>query len=246
MLTRVPVARDLPGRPGDLAAAIPWFPVIGALIGAAVGGVYAVGLVVFPPAVAATVAVGSGILLTGAFHEDGLGDTADALAGGSTPGERLRILRDPRLGTYGVCAVALSILLRVSAVAALGPWDAAAALVAANAIGRAVAVGLLGVLPAAAGEGLGASYAEASKPRAAAIGVILGVLLGAVALGFPGVAAAAAAAAAGLTIGVLAKRRIGGVTGDILGAAEQAAEALVLLAAVAVTTGGWAPAPWWR
>lgn len=246
LLTRIPIARDLRVGERDLAAAVPWFPVIGAFVGAVVGSVYAAALLAFPPLVAATVAVGSGILLTGAFHEDGLGDTADAVAGGSTPQERLRILRDPRLGTYGVCAVGLSILIRVSAVASLGPWDAAAALFAANALGRAAAVGLLGTLAAAGGEGLGASYAAAVKPRQIALGITLGALLGAIALGILGLPAALGAALVATTVGVLAKRRIGGLTGDILGAAEQAAEVLVLLVASAAATNGWAPVAWWR
>lgn len=246
LLTRVPISRNLPVSARDLAGAVPWFPVVGALIGVVVGSVYAAALLAFPAFIAATLAVGSGILLTGAFHEDGLGDTADAIAGGSTPQERLRILRDPRLGTFGVCAVGLSILLRVSAVASLGPWDAAAALLAANALGRAATVGLLGILPAAGGQGLGASYAAALKSRQITLGLALGALLGAIALGVLGLPAALLAAIAAMAIGILARRRIGGLTGDILGAAEQAAEVLVLLMASAVATNGWASVAWWR
>lgn len=242
----MPIAGRVSASPADLAAAVPWFPVVGVLVGAVAGSVYAAALLAFPPMVAATVAVGSGILLTGALHEDGLGDTADAMAGGSTPEERLRILRDPRLGTYGVCAVGLSILIRVSVVSSLGPWDAAAALVAANALGRAAAVGLLGTLSAAAGEGLGASYAAAVRPRQIAVGITVGAVLGAIALGFLALPAALGATIAGAVLWVLAKRKLGGLTGDILGAAEQAAEIVVLVMAVAVATNGWASVAWWR
>jgi adenosylcobinamide-GDP ribazoletransferase len=246
LLTRVPIASHPSTAAADLAAAVPWFPVVGALVGAVVGSAYAAALLIFPPLVAATLAVGSGILLTGAFHEDGLGDTADGLAGGSTPEERIRILRDPSLGTYGVCAVGLSILVRVSAVSSLGPWEAAAALVAANALGRAAAVGLLGALPVAGGGGLGASYAGAVKPRHIALGIAAGAVLGAVALGFLALPAALGVTLVGMLLRVLAKRRIGGLTGDILGAVEQAAEVVVLVTAVAAATNGWAPVAWWR
>lgn len=245
LLTRLPVgARST--QPSSLSSAVPWFSVVGALVGAVVAGVYAAALLALPPLVSATLAVGSGIFLTGAFHEDGLGDTADAIAGGSMPEERLRILRDPRLGTYGVCAVGLSILIRVSAVASLGPWDAAAALLAANALGRTAALGLLGTLPPAAREGLGASYAAAVRPRQVAVGITLGVSLGALALGILGLPAALGATIAAAITGLLAKRKIGGLTGDVLGAAEQAAEVVVLLVAVAAATNGWAPVAWWR
>ena len=100
-LTRVPIR--LP-QPVPHERALPWFAVAGALIGAAVGAI-AVGLgEVLPPAVAAALAVVAGLLITGAFHEDGLADVADAFGGGWTVDERLRILKDSRHGTYGVAA----------------------------------------------------------------------------------------------------------------------------------------------
>ena len=114
-LTRVPVRTK---RPSDLSAAVVWFPVVGALVGAAVGVVAAVLGEVVPMPVAATVAVLAGVLLTGAFHEDGLADTADAIWGGWTRERRLEILKDPRHGTYGVAALAGSIVVRVVAVGA--------------------------------------------------------------------------------------------------------------------------------
>lgn len=244
LLTRLPIGINTQ-QPSSLASAVPWLPVVGAAIGLVVAGAYALGLLVFPPLVSAGLALVAGILLTGALHEDGLGDTADALAGASTPEERLRILRDPRLGTYGVCAVVMSILIRVSAVAALDRWDAAAALVAGNALGRAAAVGVLGTLPAAS-DGLGASYAAAVKPRHVAIGIGLGVLIGAAALGILGLLAVLAAAIAAVATRRLARRTIGGMTGDVLGAAEQAAEVSILLLAAAAATNGWVSVAWWR
>ena len=246
LLTRLPLRIRTQQPASALASAVPWLPLVGAAVGLVVAGAYSLGLMAFPRLVAAALAVAVGIALTGALHEDGLGDTADAIAGGSTPEERLRILRDPRLGTYGVCAVGISILIRVVAVASLGPWDAAAALVAANALGRAAAVGLLGALSPAAGDGLGASYAEAVKPGQVAVGIAAGGALGSAALGILGLPAALGAAIAATVTGVLAKRKIGGLTGDILGAAEQAAEIVILLLAASAATEGWASVAWWR
>ena len=117
-LTRIPVRT---ARAADLAAAVLWFPIVGALVGAAVGGTAAGLGELVPAAVAATVAVLLGVLITGAFHEDGLADTADAFAGGWTVERRLEILRDPRHGSYGVAALCGSIVLRVVAVGVARP-----------------------------------------------------------------------------------------------------------------------------
>ncbi len=244
-LTRVPLPR-LPEDSHRLAGAVPWFPVVGALVGAAIAGIYGVASLGLPALPAATVAIGCGVLLTGALHEDGLGDSADALAGGWTREERLRILRDPGLGTYGVSAVAISLLLRVSALSALDPWDAAAALVAAHALARAAAAGLLGVLHPATDEGLGASYARAVTRGHVLGAVVVGAAVGSVAIGVLALPAFAVALAGAAYLGLTARRKIGGLTGDVLGAAEQIAEALILLLAATAATTAWTTVSWWR
>jgi adenosylcobinamide-GDP ribazoletransferase len=245
LLTRVPMPRVVAVSP-RLAPAVPWFPVVGALVGAATAGVFAAALLALPPLVAAALAIGSGVLLTGAFHEDGLGDTADALAGGWTRKERLRILHDPRLGTYGVSAVVISLLLRVSALAALGPWEGAAGLMAAHALGRTSAVGMLAILPAATEEGLGASYAAAVGRGRRIVGVAAGVFLGAAVLGGLAIPAILVAAVGASILGLMARRKLGGITGDVLGATEQTVEVIVLLVVAAAVTNEWAAVPWWR
>ena len=238
-LTRVPAGARVRG-PEELAGSVPWFPVVGAGVGLAVAGTYAGARMVLPPLPAAAVAVVAGICLTGAFHEDGLGDTADAFAGGWDRDSTVRILKDPRLGTFGVLAVAASLLLRAAAVAALGPAAALAALPAAHALSRAAAVAVMAAFPAAGETGLGASYVLALSRRRALLGVAAGLAAALVLLGAPALWAAAAAAAAAALLGRLATRRLGGVSGDVLGAVQQLGEVLVLLAAaVAVTTGRW-------
>jgi adenosylcobinamide-GDP ribazoletransferase len=217
---------------------VPWFPVVGVGVGLVVGGVYAGGSELLPPLPAAGVAVVAGICLTGAFHEDGLGDTADAFAGGWDRDSTVRILEDPRLGTFGALAVAASLLLRVVAVAALAPGAALAALPAAHALSRAAAVGAMTTFPAAADTGLGASYALALSRRRALMGVAAGLAVALALLGVNAIWAAAATALAAFLLGRLAVRRIGGVTGDVLGAVEQLGEILVLLAAVAAAEAG--------
>jgi adenosylcobinamide-GDP ribazoletransferase len=231
-LTRVPVrGRHAP----DVAAATPWFPVAGALIGAFVGGV-AVGLgEVAPRSVAAAVAVLAGVLVTGAFHEDGLADTADALPGGWTVERRLEILDDPRHGSYGVAALCGSIVLRVVSVAALGPAAAFAGLVAAHALGRGAAVGVMGAAPVARPNGLGADYARSVSGQRAAVGAIVAVAIAVIATGWWSAILAVTGAVAALVVTWMAIRAIGGVTGDVLGAIEQAAECTVLVAVAALS-----------
>jgi adenosylcobinamide-GDP ribazoletransferase len=236
-LTRVPVGTGR-RRTEELAGFVPWFPVVGAGVGLVVGGVYAGGRELLAPLPAAAVAVVAGIGLTGAFHEDGLGDTADAFAGGTDRDSTVRILKDPRLGTFGVLAVAASLLLRVAAVATLAPTAALAALPAAHALSRAGAVATMTALPAAADSRLGASYALALSRRRALAGTAAGLAVALALVGLPALWAAAATAAAAAWLGRLAVRRLGGVTGDVLGAVQQLGEILVLLAAAAAAQSG--------
>ena len=241
-LTRVPV--PIKGEP-NLTAAVPWFAVVGAMVGGCVGAT-AAGLVhVVPSTVAATVAVLLGILLTGAFHEDGLADVADAFAGGWTREDRIRILDDPLHGSYGVAALCGSIVIRVVCVASLGlsPAAAFASVVAAHTLGRGAAVGLMAAVPVARPDGLGAEYARSLSGRRASVGAITAVAITTLAVGWwagPFVIAALVGAGA---VAWLAIRKLGGVTGDVLGTAEQVVECLVLVTATALATRYHL---WWR
>jgi adenosylcobinamide-GDP ribazoletransferase len=228
-LTRIPIRS---GRGGELSRAVVWFPVVGGLIGAAVGGVAAGLGEVVPMVVAAAVAVLFGIALTGAFHEDGLADTADALAGGWTRERRLEILDDPRHGSYGVAALCGSIVVRVVAVGSLGPADAFTGLVAAHSLARGVAVAAMGVVPLAKPDGLGAGYARAVTKGRGALAGLVAVAIAALATGWWAGPLAAAAVAAAALIVYFAVRTIGGITGDVLGAIEQLAECAVLVVVV--------------
>jgi adenosylcobinamide-GDP ribazoletransferase len=239
-LTRIPVRR---ATAADTAAIVVWFPVVGALVGA-VAGFVAAGLDrLVPTAVAGAVAVLVGVLITGAFHEDGLADTADAVAGGWTVGRRLEILKDPRHGTYGVAALCGSIVLRTVAVASLGPSAALAGLVAAHALGRGAAVVTMGVVPVARPDGLGAEYARSVSVRRATTAGVVAVAIGALATGWWIGPLAIAAAVAAVVVAAIARRAFGGITGDILGAIEQVAECLVL---VTITGLAQRHTVWWR
>lgn len=236
LLTRVPTR----GEPAG-GRAVPWLPVVGTLIGAIVAAVYAGARELLTPAVAATLAVGSGVLLTGALHEDGFADTADAFGARADRERALEIMNDPRHGSYGILAIVLSVIARVAAVASMGPASAAGALVAGHAAGRSAAACLLGFAPNAEGSGLGASYAATTTRRQAAIAGAVGALVTVGLLGAWGFVAMVITVLIAMGVGMIAVRKIRGVTGDVLGAAEQLTEIAVLLVAVAVRDG----VPWW-
>jgi len=237
-LTRVPIRlRTAP----DLAAAVPWFPVVGALIGAAVGLVAAGLMEVVPASVAAAVAIIVGLVLTGAFHEDGLADTADAL-GGMTPERRREILKDSRHGSYGVAAMCTTIVLRIVCVASLGPAAAFAGLVAAHALGRGAAVAAMVIGRPAPHEGLGADYTRVLARRSAAVGVLAALAIGALVSGWWVGPLAFAVALGAAAVIRLAHRAFGGVSGDLLGAVEQVGECLVLIVVSGLALHH---QPWW-
>jgi adenosylcobinamide-GDP ribazoletransferase len=233
-LTRIPVA----GRSGGierLADAAWAFPLVGAGIGAVTGSSFLLaqllGLGDWPSALLAVLA---GIALTGALHEDGLGDTADGLIGGRDRDHALAVMRDSRLGTFGVLAIVLSVLLRTAALARIGDAiHAGLALVAAHAASRAALPVAMRMMAPARTDGLGASAGRPSASLAVAAAAI-GVVISLAAFGpTRGAIALAAAGAAVFAAGMLAHRRIGGYTGDVLGAFQQIGEIVMLLTAAA-------------
>ncbi len=161
-LTRVPIRL---GAPVAHHRVVPWFPVVGAMIGALVGGVAAGLTELVPASVAAALGVVAGLLVTGAFHEDGLADVADAFGGGWTTEQRLEILKDSRHGTYGVAALTGSIVIRVVALAAIAtPAAMFASAVCAHALARGAAVVAMRAAPPARDSGLGVSASSQLRP----------------------------------------------------------------------------------
>ena len=233
--TRLPLRAGRDAGPGALAGAARAFPLVGAGLGFSAGVVYGAALWLgLTPWLAAALAVAAALALTGALHEDGLGDVADGFGGGATRDAKLAIMRDSRIGTYGVAALTLTLLVRVAALAALAePVAVVAALVAVGAVSRAAMAAVMGNINPARHDGLGF---DAGRPKSGAVALACGlaVVIAMAALGFgTGLAAAAAAAAGAAGIAMLARRQIGGQTGDVLGAAQQVAEMAVLAAAAA-------------
>ena len=232
--TRLPVRRAASCDGAAIARAGWAAPLIGAGIGGCGAFVYlgahAAGM---PPLVAAAAALAATAMLTGCLHEDGLADTADGFGGGATRERKLEIMRDSRIGTYGVCALIVAMLARAGAVAALTePALVAPVLIGAHAAARAPLPAFMWFVRPARRDGLAAlagappriSVLAASVIGVAALFVALGVAKALIALTL--------VCAVSTLIGLLCIRQIGGQTGDVLGAVEQVNEIAVLAAAL--------------
>lgn len=238
-VTILPLASSKPAAEGGMARATWALPVAGLLVGLAGALVYKTAIRLgLTPNLAALLALTTTALITGALHEDGLADTADGLGGGRTRERKLEIMRDSRIGTYGVCALILSFGLRWSALATLAnPAPVMFALCAAHVGARAGLPAFMSLVPPARPDGLSAG-AGTPPGRSIAIAFALGTLALALALGpAKALTAVILLSAAGFILARLAIRQIGGQTGDILGAFEQAGEILILLIAASFQMG---------
>ncbi|MEM9394079.1 MAG: adenosylcobinamide-GDP ribazoletransferase [Pseudomonadota bacterium] len=239
LLSRLPVRVNhvVAGRRSAEAA---WgWPVVGVLIAALAA---LPGLLLTMLAVPAPIAAGASLLtmvmLTGAMHEDGLADSADGLWGGWEPVRRLEIMKDSRVGVYGVLALVLTLGLRWSALAALLSSGTLAFLVgisAAAALSRAAMAGVMHALPPAREDGLAAGVG-AVPSSAALIAALLGLAFSLGAGIAAGITAALVTAAVSFLVALVARAKIGGQTGDILGATQQVAEVSALLTLTASLT----------
>lgn len=217
LLTRVPVG-DPVSEERDIARSVAWFPVVGAMIGGLGAFAWWATTLPLPSVSAATLAVAVMVLATGGLHWDGLADTADGLFGGDGPDSRIEIMRDSRLGTYGALALVLVMLLKVSLLAGLGPVDGAAALVVSSALGRAAAVVALWDAVPARPDGAGALLLNHLTTGPVVAAGLVGLLATAL---FAGPATPAVVVASGVVVALVrrsAVNRLGGLTGDVIGA----------------------------
>jgi len=233
-LTRVPLSRHVVEE-HELARAVAYFPLIGALVGAAVAGVaYAVTPLLGLDAAIVTGLV-FGALLTGAFHEDGLADACDGLGGGFTRPQMLEIMRDSRIGTYGAVALILLYAARFTLFRGLGGVGLLLALPVASALGRASSVALMAWLPNARAAGMADDVAHALGRGTIALGLATPVVIAVVLIGSAALPTLAAAIVATLGAAFYLRRRLGGITGDTLGAVNVIVEIVTLATAVAWT-----------
>ena len=244
--TRLPIPAWVGFEASWLQHASRYFPLVGVVVAALAAAVYAAAALVLPAPVAAVLSTAASIYITGAFHEDGFADTCDGLGGGMTRERALEIMKDSRVGAYGAIGIVCMLATKLSALALLPAHLAVAALFVAHPISRLAATALIWKLDYVRGEGKAKPLAQQMTGTEFAIAALTCALpaAGVLAAGWMTPAALAAAvlasAAAALWLGRLFVRRLGGYTGDCLGAVQQLAEALVYVAVLATLgRGAW-------
>jgi adenosylcobinamide-GDP ribazoletransferase len=249
-LTRLPVPQLQGFETNWLSDSARFFPLVGALVGALVVGVWWLSSLLFPPVVAVGLMMSASVLLTGAFHEDGFADVCDGFGGGKTRDAILTIMKDSRVGAFGAIGIALMLGLKWSVLVSLPHAAFPIIVIGAHMMSRWCAIGLIWRLPYVRADA-GAKSTPLANSLSGADWLLSGAL-GALAL-LPvtlliepaaryqlAVALLAALMLSGITAMCAAgyfKGRIGGYTGDCLGATQQLAELAFLLAALAVLDG---------
>jgi len=223
-LTRLPV--PLPKDP-DLSRAAWSFPLVGLLVGAAAAGTRAAADQGLPPLPATLLAIAVAVVITGALHEDGLADIADATGAHVDRARKLEILKDPRVGAFGATALILAIALVATSVAALDTTEAVKTLIVAHVLSR-WAILPVGLLPPAKPGGAGSLLRVTTPPLA--IATLIAAAIAVAAGAWPALIAAPATVAAAA---LLLQRTLGGVTGDGYGATAKLTEIVVCITLVA-------------
>jgi adenosylcobinamide-GDP ribazoletransferase len=233
-LTRVPSPRWVGQDPKDLARATAYFPVVGLVVGLWGGLLFIVAATGWPTWVAAAISTAGTVWITGALHEDALADAFDGFGGGWSKDQILLIMKDSRVGAYGVVGLVLVLIIKLGVLASLAPSEALRALVAAHTLGRWSSLPLIWRY----------DYVREIAPRSKAFGASVTAprLAGGSMLALLVVGAALAVTPRRLLLVLLAAvvftllsgryfhRRIGGITGDCLGATNQMIEVATYLA----------------
>ncbi len=244
--TRLPIPRWVGFEPAWLHHASRYFPLVGSVVAAITALVYLAALHLWPAPVAVLLSTAAGIYLTGAFHEDGFADMCDGFGGGMTRDRVMEIMKDSRIGTYGAVGAGLLVALKCALLSMMAPSAAIAALLLAHPLSRLAAASLIWKLRYARDEGkakpLAQEMSSAEFGIAAACVAVPALYLGMLGyLSWMTIGASVLAAAAGaIWLGAKCVRRIGGYTGDCLGAVQQVSEVMIYLCLLAaIGQGGW-------
>jgi adenosylcobinamide-GDP ribazoletransferase len=229
-LTVIPVATP-EGASGERLGRA-YFPAVGALLGLAGGACYVLAAAVTSPLIAAVAAIAALAVLTGVLHLDGLADAADGLFGGGDVARRLEVMRDSRVGSFGLVAVVLVLLGDVAALAAMSPARAIVGLVIAGAVSRWALLLLIAAVPYIRESGLGVAAGGRHRLFDLVLGSAITVIV-CVLDWRRAVVAVVVALLIAAVVALIARRRIGGATGDVYGATAELSQlgALVVFAA---------------
>jgi adenosylcobinamide-GDP ribazoletransferase len=226
LMTTLPVRLPNEWSVGDSGRASVWYPFVGLVIGALIWLAWTGSSLIFPPWAAAVLTLIAWVALTGGLHLDGLADCCDGLLASTSVERRLEIMKDPRVGAFGVTGLILVLLLKAAALASLTPGSSLSIPLAASLARFCILPAAL--LPQARPSGMGADFASGFRRSYIFWGAIIPVLI-AVSLGIQGVISVLAGLGALSMILWLARARIGGVTGDVFGMIVEIVEAVVLL-----------------
>ncbi len=246
-LTRIPIPAATQFDPAWMSRCVRYFPWVGVLIGGCAALVWWAVQPALSPWLVAALAFTASALITGAFHEDGLSDYVDGIGGGQSREQTLAIMKDSRVGSFGALALILVTVIKIAALASVPMMDAVIALVFTHATARASAVTVMAALPYARDDAtskvrpvaMGVTWAEVVVSWLPSAALIACSAVWAAECGLSTqmpIALLAATLAAGIVTTLLArqmKRRLGGYTGDALGAVEQCAEAVILVVCAA-------------
>ncbi|MEA4926239.1 MAG: adenosylcobinamide-GDP ribazoletransferase [Syntrophomonadaceae bacterium] len=228
-LTRIPVPLNTSDDPRTLSRSIIFFPVVGGIIGALTAGLYLVAGAYLPRSVMGVLLVALPLFITGGIHFDGLMDTCDGLFSGRSRERSLEIMRDSRVGSMGVMAGILNVMLRYSILVELPGAILPALLVGQAVTGRWVMTMALHFFPYARKDGLGQGFTADKRIINIALGSLLALLIIWLTTGAAGMLIALTAVVLSLLIAVWAARKLGGLTGDVYGALNEVAENIFLL-----------------
>ncbi|NOZ19617.1 MAG: adenosylcobinamide-GDP ribazoletransferase [Planctomycetes bacterium] len=235
LLTIIPIDTRNRIEPGRMEWTLLCFPLVGMLLGGICAGVLWLAVRVFPPGIAAALAILALVVVTGALHVDGLADTADGLFGGATRERKLEIMRDTRVGTFGIVAIAFLLGIKVLALASVAASTKDSrrgilVLFMTPVVGRWLILLAAGVCAyAREGEGTGRAAVDAARPSHFLVWLLPAALLAWLCLGVGGLLMLAAVLAVVFAAILCVKWKLGGMTGDTLGGVCEVGEMLFLL-----------------
>ncbi len=236
-LTRLPVPNGVAFSSERMSAATRYYPFVGLIIGALTAGVFFVATILLPNSISIIIAIAAAMMLTGAFHEDGLADTFDGVGGGVTKERALAIMKDSRIGVYGAAALVMVMLIKLAALTAMAPQMAIIGLVSAHCLSRYSSVVVIATSQYVREDGTG----KHTAPGISAVGFAVATMTAIItltAIGFWLSPWAALSSLLGLCFGhvlmrLFFERKLGGYTGDTLGAVQQMSEIGIYLGLLA-------------
>jgi adenosylcobinamide-GDP ribazoletransferase len=238
-LTRIRVRKTPLGDMRAVAASQAWFPAVGLLIGAMLVGFDRLAQRVLPEPSVDVLLVVALAAITGGLHLDGLADAADGLVGGGDRERRLEIMRDVHAGSHAVVAIVCVLALKWAGLAALPRGVRTESLLLTPCLARLSMVVTAAAVPYARPNGLGVAFHDLAWPRATSVAAIAAAVSALLLFGWGGLLVTAFAAAGAISLGLIARSMVGGMTGDLYGATIEIMEALVLLFVAALAGRGW-------